>query len=423
MSRKAALPDIDTSQPDVFETDVGVDEVPQQTSVADEFKKRDHDGTKEGPIDNSSVKLNQAFDKFNGKKFEVGAKDAYGRLARRSEYEILAKNNKLKTVDDEPDETPFQKYQRLQVEVSQLVKEINDLAMIEENKKQQNPTVAFSAYDDIDLKEVTDKLQGLQGKLNELQSKESAQLFINPNYELEKTLKVKSQDEITKKILHQVRTASAAETKQATSSSSDKGVVYELYYSPEQTKQEQLAKVAEMEKRIHQVESLLGNKVMMPGNSAEDIVSVVLDLKHKLSLLSDDSLSTISTKAQAASKELDVVLQKQNSTSAVSSDDLKKINELHSLISGVDAAIEELPIIVNRLTALKTLHEESAVINQNLQRVDQEQFEITNLLKNHNTTLAQVEENFTKNMTTIQNNFNLIDKRIADLQSKMKKLK
>jgi DNA repair ATPase RecN len=127
-----------------------------------------------------------------------------------------------------------------------------------------------------------------------------------------------------------------------------------------------------------------------PGNSAEDIVSVVLDLKHKLSLLSDDSLSTISTKAQAASKELDVVLQKQNSTSTVSSDDLKKINELHSLISGVDAAIEELPIIVNRLTALKTLHEESAVVNQNLQRVDQEQFEITNMLKNHNTTLAQV---------------------------------
>ena len=71
---------------------------------------------------------------------------------------------------------------------------------------------------------MTDKLQGLQGQLNELQLKESAQLFINPNYELEKTLKVKSQGEITKKILHQVRTASAAETKQATSSSSDKGV-------------------------------------------------------------------------------------------------------------------------------------------------------------------------------------------------------
>eukprot|EP00029_Vermamoeba_vermiformis_P014253 TRINITY_DN9376_c0_g1_i1.p1 TRINITY_DN9376_c0_g1~~TRINITY_DN9376_c0_g1_i1.p1 ORF type:complete len:424 (+),score=127.07 TRINITY_DN9376_c0_g1_i1:16-1287(+) len=423
MSRKAALPDIDTSQPDVFETDVGIDEAPQHTSVADEFKKRDHDANKEGPIDNSSVKLNQAFEKFNGKKFEVGAKDAYGRLARRSEYEILAKNNKLRAVDDEPEETPFQKYQRLQVEVSHLVKEINDLAMIEDNKRKQNPSVAFSAYDDIDLKEVTDKLQGLQGQLNELQSKESAQLFINPNYELEKTLKVKSQDEITKKILNQVRNASAADTKQTGSTSADKGVVYELYYSPEQTKQEQLAKIAEMEKRIHQVESLLGNKVLMPGNSAEDIVSVVLDLKRKLSLLSDDSLSTISTKAQAASKELDVVLQKQNSTSAVSSDDLKKINELHSLISGVDAAIEELPIIVNRLTALKTLHEESAVINQNLQRVDQEQFEITNLLKSHNTTLAQVEENFNKNMTTIQNNFNLIDKRIADLQTKMEKLK
>ncbi len=69
---------------------------------------------------------------------------------------------------------------------------------------------------------------------------------------------------------------------------------------------------------------------------------------------------------------------------------LNQINELHSLVSGVDAAIEELPIIVNRLTALKTLHEESAVINQNLQRVDQEQFEISSLLKAHNTTLAQV---------------------------------
>lgn len=59
--------------------------------------------------------------------------DSYGRLARRSEYEILAKNNKLRTVDDEPDETPFQKYQRLQVEVSHLVNEINDLASIEKN--------------------------------------------------------------------------------------------------------------------------------------------------------------------------------------------------------------------------------------------------------------------------------------------------
>lgn len=71
---------------------------------------------------------------------------------------------------------------------------------------------------------MTDKLQGLQGQLNELQSQESAQAFINPNYGLEKTLKVKSQDEITKKILHQVRTASAAETKQTTGTSTDKGV-------------------------------------------------------------------------------------------------------------------------------------------------------------------------------------------------------
>jgi len=44
-------------------------------------------------------------------------------------------------------------------------------------------------------------------------------------------------------------------------------VVYELYYSPEQTKQEQLAKIAEMEKRIHQVESLLGNKVLLVSMS------------------------------------------------------------------------------------------------------------------------------------------------------------
>jgi len=81
----------------------------------------------------------------------------------------------------------------------------------------------FSAYDDIDLKEVNEKLQGLQGQLNELQSKESAQVFINPNYELEKTLKVKSQDEISKKILQQVRNASdVGETKQT--QTTDKGV-------------------------------------------------------------------------------------------------------------------------------------------------------------------------------------------------------
>ncbi len=69
--------------------------------------------------------------------------DAYGRLARRSEYEILAKNNKLKSIDDEPDETPFQKYQRLQVEVSQLVKEINDLSIIEENVCYINDTIVY----------------------------------------------------------------------------------------------------------------------------------------------------------------------------------------------------------------------------------------------------------------------------------------
>jgi hypothetical protein len=80
----------------------------------------------------------------------------------------------------------------------------------------------------------------------------------------------------------------------------------------------------------------------------------------------------------------------------------------------------ELPHIITRLSSLKTLHEEGALLTQVVHEIDSEQSNITSLLKRNATLLSEIETNLAKNMSIIQSNFVAIEKRLKDLESKLK---
>jgi hypothetical protein len=66
------------------------------------------------------------------------------------------------------------------------------------------------------------------------------------------------------------------------------------------------------------------------------------------------------------------------------------VDELFELISKWEASCRQLPALVDRLIALRSVHEESAAFAATLRQLDAEQNQIAQLLKTNLSTLKQV---------------------------------
>lgn len=81
------------------------------------------------------------------------------------------------------------------------------------------------------------------------------------------------------------------------------------------------------------------------------------------------------------------------------------------------ATVDALPAVVDRLVALRTLHESAAAFRQNLAAIDAEQQTIDSLLRQHSDLLTKVESNVQESAATIKKNLEAIDQRIRAVQS------
>uniref|UniRef100_A0A3Q2YGM3 Dynactin 2 (p50) n=1 Tax=Hippocampus comes TaxID=109280 RepID=A0A3Q2YGM3_HIPCM len=387
----ANLPGIAFNEPDVYETG----DLPEDDQAQFESEELCSDS-----VERIVVNPNAAYDKFKDKHVNTKGLDFSDRISKSrrvgyesGEFEILGEGCGVK-------ETPQQKYQRLVNEIQELCQEVDAIqAVTKESNAEERLTPVVLAQQAAQLKQHLvsahlDTLLGPHAHIN----------LADPDGALARRLL--TQLEAAKGS----RSCSAGDSKAPASAKGPDGVVlYELHSRPEQEKFNESAKMAELEKRLADLEMAVG--------SASDKKVPALILFDTLELLQARVSALDSTTLDQVEARLQSVLGKMNEiakhkTAIEDADTQNKLSKLYDAVQKWEAMSTSVPEVVQRLVTVKELHEQAMQFGQLLTHLDTTQQMINNSLKDNNTLLTQVQQTMKENLVAIEENFATLDQRM-----------
>ncbi|XP_048662463.1 dynactin subunit 2 isoform X9 [Marmota marmota marmota] len=382
----ADLPGIARNEPDVYETsDLPEDDQAEFDAFAQELEELTSTS-----VEHIIVNPNAAYDKFKDKR--VGTKgldfsDRIGKTKRTGyesgEYEMLGEGLAVK-------ETPQQKYQRLLHEVQELTTEVEKIkTTVKESATEEKLTPVVLAKQLASLKQ-----QLVASHLEKLLGPDAAINLTDPDGALAKRLLL--QLEATKNS----KGSSGGKTTSGTPADSSL-VTYELHSRPEQDKFSQAAKVAELEKRLTELEA-----TVRCDQDAQNPLSAGLQgacLMETVELLQAKSV---------LGKVNEIAKHK---ASVEDADTQSKVHQLYETIQRWSPIASTLPELVQRLVTIKQLHEQAMQFGQLLTHLDTTQQMIASSLKDNSTLLTQVQTTMRENLATVEGNFASIDERMKKL--------
>ncbi|XP_030632270.1 dynactin subunit 2 isoform X1 [Chanos chanos] len=395
----ANLPGIASNEPDVYETS----DLPEDDQAQFESEELCSDS-----VERIVVNPNAAYDKFKDKHVSTRGLDFSDRISRSrrvgyesGEYEILAEGCGLK-------ETPQQKYQRLVNEIQELSQEVENIqAITKESSTEEKFTPVMLAQQAAQLKQQLvaahlDTLLGPGAQIN----------LADPDGALAKRLL--TQLEVTKGS----RNTMGGDSKATGAKGPDGVVLYELHSRPEQERFCELAKIAELEKRLAELETAVGSgsekqgplSAGLQGTSLMDTLEL---LQARVSALDGSTLDQVEARLQSVLGKMNEIAKHKSAIEDAETQN--KVSQLYDIVQKWDAMATSLPQVVQRLTAVKELHEQAMQFGQLLTHLDTTQQMINNSLKDSNTLLTQVQQTMKENLLAVEENFTALDQRIKKL--------
>ncbi|XP_056129605.1 dynactin subunit 2 isoform X2 [Lampris incognitus] len=391
----ANLPGIAFNEPDVYETG----DLPEDDQAQFESEELCSDS-----VDRIVVNPNAAYDKFKDKHIGTKGLDFSDRISKSKrvgyesgEYEILGEGCGEK-------ETPQQKYQRLVNEIQELSQEVDAIqATTKEASTEERLTPVVLAQQAAQLKQQLvsahlDSLLGPQAHIN----------LADPDGAL------------TRRLLTQLEAARSSHgTSTGDSKVAAKGpdgvVLYELHSRPEQEKFNESAKMSELEKRLAELEIAVGSgsdkqgplSVGVQGVSLMDTMEL---LQARVSALDSTTLDQVEARLQSVLGKMNEIAK--HKATIEDADTQNKVSQLYDTVQKWDAMATSIPQVVQRLIAVKELHEQAMQFGQLLTHLDTTQQMINNSLKDNNTLLTQVQQTMKENLMSIEENFSALDQRM-----------
>jgi len=189
----------------------------------------------------------------------------------------------------------------------------------------------------------------------------------------------------------------------------DKNVDFKLFVDKKTTELKTELKLGEIEGRLANIEKVIGNS---KGNN---ILEQFDKIQKMVEFVNDSKLDGIAKKVNTVNQELDNLSSRRQNYN-LNDPNLKKLERLYDMYLKVQNVHEELPTIIERLECLRLIHEESAYLVDKIHGLKEMQTTIlTNLGDNHKL-LQKVDENFSKNLATIDNNMKNLEERINKLE-------
>ncbi|XP_032066803.1 dynactin subunit 2 isoform X3 [Thamnophis elegans] len=396
----ADLPGIARNEPDVYETS----DLPEDDQA--EFDAEELTSTS---VEHLIVNPNAAYDKFKDKR--VGTKgldfsDRIGKSKRTGyesgDYEILGEGLHVK-------ETPQQKYQRLLHEVQELTTEVEKIKnSVKESSAEEKLTPVTLAKQVAGLKQ-----QLVSTHLEKLLGPDAAINLTDPDGALAKRLLL--QLEVTKT----AKSVSAGGKGAAkVTAGPENTVTYELHSRPEQDKFSQAAKIAELEKRLAELEASVRceQDVQNPlsvGLQGASLMETVELLQAKVNSLDVATLDQVEARLQSVLGKVNEIAK--HKATVEDADTQSKVHQLYALVQEWSPLASTLPEVVQRLVAVRQLHEQAMQFGQLLTHLDTTQQMIANSLKDNVTLLTQVQKAMKENLAAVEDNFANINSRVQKL--------
>ncbi|XP_067170114.1 dynactin subunit 2 [Apteryx mantelli] len=394
----ADLPGIARNEPDVYETS----DLPEDDQA--EFDAEELTSTS---VEHLIVNPNAAYDKFKDKRVGTKGLDFSDRISKTKrtgyesgEYEILGEGVGAK-------ETPQQRYQRLLHEVQELAGEVERIqSTVKESAAEEKLTPMALAKQVAGLKQ-----QLVSSHLEKLLGPDAAINLADPDGALAKRLLVQ---------LEAAKSSKAAPGKSPAKAPAPAGntVTYELHSRPEQERFVQAAKIAELEKRLAELEATVrcepdGQNPLAVGLKGASLMETVEILQAKVSTLDVAVLDQVEARLQSVLGKVNEIAK--HKAAVEDADTQSKVHQIYETVQRWGPMASTLPDVVQRLVALKELHEQAMQFGQLLTHLDTTQQVMASALKDNATLLAQVQKTMKENLAVVEDNFAAIDARVKQL--------
>ena len=332
-------------------------------------------------------------------------------IAWIGEYELAGSKS-----DSKETETPLQKYQRLNCEVRELLEEL-DLAKQHETDNMNGGKAGQSligvASQTSQLQEQLSKL-----KLEERLGSDVVKQLNDPRGTAKDKLfaKLNAVKDVTGGPMGKENLAT--KPKGTVDGSVDQSkVMYELLMKPEAAKLEEHIQVAEVEKRVENIEKLMAFSsdklsALTIETNQKTVPGVVGVLGSRLSLLSPSHLDHIEGRMAALLQKMNTAAERK--TTIDDAEKQGKIEELYDLCVKTDA--NSLSDIVDRLDALQSLHESALKFTKAISQLDTVQQKLETNMSNNGTMLKETQIKFNENLLSIQRNFDNLEERLNNLK-------
>ncbi|XP_030366504.1 dynactin subunit 2 isoform X2 [Strigops habroptila] len=397
----ADLPGIARNEPDVYETS----DLPEDDQAEFEAELEELTSTS---VEHLIINPNAAYEKFRDKRLGTEGVDFSDHITKTrttgyesGEYEMLGEGLGAK-------ETPQQRYQRLQHEVQELAREVEQIqSTVKESAAEEELTPMALARQVEGLKQ-----QLVSSHLEKLLGPTAAIDFADPDGAL------------AKRLLQQLEVAKCSKGTAGKSPAKEPvptadAVTFELYWRPEQDQFAQSAKMAELEKRLAQLEATVrcepdSQNPLLVGLKGTSLVETVQVLQAKVNILDVAVLDQVEARLQSVLGKVNEIAKHKSTVQ--DADTQSKIHQIYETLQRWDPVASTLPDVVQRLVTLRDLHEQATQFGQVLLHLDTTQQEVAGALKDNTVLLAEVQKTMKENLAIVEDNFAAIDARIKRLQ-------
>ncbi|KAK7573864.1 hypothetical protein V9T40_011055 [Parthenolecanium corni] len=390
-------------QPDVYETC----DLPEADQGYDLYEEKSE------AIERLHISAPEAFSKFKGKQLDAASVDFSDRVGknRSNGYNVRSQTWELAGFGE--NESPLEKYNRLKLEAEHLIEEVSTLS-------KKNETDLTKAADTLAVS--VDSVNHLLSKIVDvkLEDKIGAD-FTHDTSKSDKLLF----DKIINDLDDLGNEASSQPSQKVASLdvTSDIRNAGQYIFTLKPSQQKQVtSRVTDLEQKISKLETLIGSNTnqvvrLCNINTDDGLITCCQWMIAKLSLLDSSQLDLVESKINSINSKTEQILNSQNSVSQDPEKE-KKINELYELCNRAKEKSDTLTNIIERMTALESLHRQGKQSVQTITHLETLQAEIATKLANNNALLNNVKENLSSNISVIKDNVESLKTRVENLLSK-----
>uniref|UniRef100_A0A672L3W2 Dynactin subunit 2 n=1 Tax=Sinocyclocheilus grahami TaxID=75366 RepID=A0A672L3W2_SINGR len=355
----ANLPGIASNEPDVYETS----DLPEDDQAQFESEELCSDS-----VERIVVNPNAAYDKFKDKHVSAKGLDFSDRISKSrrvgyesGEFELLAEGCGVK-------ETPQQKYQRLVNEIHELCQDVEHIQVTtKESSSEERLTPVALAQQAAQLKQ-----QLVSAHLDSLLGPNAHINLTDPDGALAKRLLTQLE------VARGVRSGAGAESKTAAPKGPDGVILYELHSRPEQEK----------------------------FTESCDVTSCGQLLQARVGALDAATLDQVEARLQSVLGKMNEIAK--HKAAIEDAETQNKVSQLYDVVQKWDAMATSLPQLLQRLLAVRELHEQAMQFGQLLTHLDTTQVK-------HAVLHSQVQQTMKENLLAVEENFSALDQRMKKL--------